>query len=127
MSESNTSSTEAGSPDEVTTEGAPHLELDGILKNWILVGALAWEGFVTQGMGFVLVAVDEDGVHPSYVAGSPCACCPVKADTYDPETQAVVVIRWGDDQQSPLIVTGWPAPPGAFARAGVDVMGGTVH
>jgi hypothetical protein len=127
MTESNTASTETGSPDEVTTEGTPHLELDGILKNWILVGSLAWEGFVTQGLGHVLIAVDEDGVHPSYVAGSPCACCPIKADTYDPETQAVVVIRWGEEQRAPFIVSGVPTPPETLARADADIMGGTVH
>ena len=127
MNDDNPTNVMTGSPDDITTEGTPHLELDGVLKNWVLVGALAWEGFVTRGTGFVLVAVDEEGVHPSYVAGSPCPCCPITADTYDPTTQAVVVIWWGNEQQPPLIVAGIPTPPEAFARADAQLMGGTVH
>ena len=127
MTEANATGTETTSPDEVTTEGTPHRELDGILWNWILVGALAWEGFLTHGLGFVLVAVDEHGVHPSYVPGSPCSCCPISADTYDPETQAVVVIQWGDEQRPPFIVTGVPTPPETLARADAEIMGETVH
>ncbi len=82
-----------------------------------------------QGVGIELVhlPLGDDGVWPSYGAGSPCECCPLDATTYDPRTQAVIVIRWGDDQQAPFIVSGQPTLPEAFVRAGVDVMGGTVH
>jgi hypothetical protein len=112
---------------ECIPEGTPHPALDAVVRHWLRIAALAWEGVRTEGPGNVIVTFDATDIQIEYWAGSLCDCHPVGPETYDPTTQAVVAARDGETDWPPLVVTGWPTPPEAFAMATNHLMDRTVH
>ena len=114
-------------PDETTPEGQYQPGLDFIIKHWIAIAALAWEGLMVHGPGAVILSIKDDGAHSSYRPGSPCACHPIDADSYDPREQVVLVIHREAALTTPVVVSGWPAPPMAYADATIEILGGTLQ
>jgi hypothetical protein len=79
-------------PDDHTPEGQPQPDLDLMVECWFGIAAVAWEGFMVHGPGTVMLRIVDDQVQHSYCAGSPCACHPLRANSYDPTEQVVLVI-----------------------------------
>lgn len=115
------------STDDSAPEGEHQPGLDFIIKHWISIAALAWEGRTVHGPGTVVLSITANGTYSSYRPGSPCACHPIDSDSYDPREQVVLVIHRKAELTKPVVVSGWPAPPMAYADATIDVMGGTLQ
>ena len=112
-----------GSPSvEQIPETACHPDFDLILAHWLGIAARAWQGSLISGPGAVLLTVMEGDPEILYRQGSPCPCHPIEADTYNPETEAIVVVQRGDESSVPVILVGWPSPPHAFAMADASMM-----
>jgi hypothetical protein len=113
--------------EDLTPEGERQPDLDLIIEHWICIAALAWMGSVVRGPGAVVLTIEEDGTQPSYWAGSPCTCHPIGPDTYNPREQVLVVVHRDTEASVPILVSGWPSPPDAYAVATAEMMGGTQH
>lgn len=114
--------------DDHTLESTPQPEIDLIVEHWICIAAMAWSGLMIHGPGAVVLTINDGTAQPSYRPGSPCPCHPIVAETYDPRQQVVVVVVHGEARPTtPLILSGWPAPPDAHELATADVMGEVVH
>jgi hypothetical protein len=103
-----------------------HPDLDAILVDWPRIAAIAWEGFLLGGRGAVIIEVEEPDAWYAYRPGSPCNCCRETLDGYDPEQEAVVVVRRGETQAI-YRLGGWPAPPAAYAVTTADLFEATVN
>lgn len=112
---------------EQILETACHPDFDLILAHWPVVAAKAWQGAVVSGPGAVVLTVTEGPTEIVYRQGSPCTCHPIEPSTYDPETEAVVVIQRGAESSVPVILGGWPSPPEAFAATDASGMQETVQ
>lgn len=114
-------------PDDQTPEGQSQPDLDLMVDCWFGIAAVAWEGFMMHGPGTVMLTIVDDQVQHSYWPGSPCACHPIGAHSYDPTEQVVLVTSRDGNTKKPIIVSGWPTPRVAYEAATVDVLGGTLQ
>lgn len=112
---------------EAITETATHPDFDLILTHWSRIASTAWTGAITSGPGFVGLSRVDENVHIEYRLGSPCRCHPIELGSYDPAQQVVVVIRRPEETSPPMIFSGWPTPPDAYAALSADDDDATVH
>jgi hypothetical protein len=91
------------------------LELDGELVNegWPVIAAVAWQGYLTEGRGVVMIDYER---RAAYCRGALGECDRYLVDTYDPELEVVVAVVDCDEMctRSIHLIAGWPAPPDAF-------------
>jgi hypothetical protein len=107
-------------------EWVPHPDLDPMLADWIRIAALAWQGYILQGAGALVVRVCSCGVHYEFRSMAVPECASECVRSYDPKGQVVVVVQRGEDQR-PYVVAGWPSPPQAFAILPAEAIDATVH
>jgi hypothetical protein len=101
-------------------------DLDSIFENWQYLAALAWEGYLTQGPGAVVVTLAGPQADVEYSSAVPPACHARLVEHYDPAEQVVVVVRRYDREQV-YVLTGRPAPRQCFECACAPTMAATVH
>jgi len=109
-------------------EAATHPDLTPLLYNWRRVAAVAWEGMLTRGRGFVNIDVSGSETVYTYRPGVPCEHFRELIEGYDPEREVLLCIDHGPEVADGLVrIGGWPTPPEAFATLGVEEMGGTLQ
>lgn len=111
---------------ETIPEWASHPDLDPMLGDWIRIAGLAWQGFLLEGLGTLVVRIHPCGISYEFRSSAVPQCCAAYVQSYDPEDEIVVVVQRGDDERA-YLVAGWPSPPQAFALLPADATGETVH
>ena len=112
---------------EAIPEGAEQPALDYLSANWIPLAASAWIGAVVHGPGAIVLTQGPRGVEFTYRPGASCPCHPIDTDTYDPETQVLIVVYDEGRPGEPFAVAGWPTPPECWALAPLETMEATLH
>ena len=107
-------------------EGEGHFDLDLVLRDWSTLAAIAFNGALVSGRGVVVINVANSGTQVDYVAGPPCACHEHYTRNYDPEQQAVIVVRRAG-METVYLVGGVPSPAEAFKAAGASTFHKWVH
>lgn len=126
MDEKEVAVVEVAAEAEAMSEATVHHEFDPILFDWRRLAAVAWEGYLVGGLGAVTVDVGESIVI-SYRVGPPCPCHAAYVDLYDPEQQAVLVVRTPHGEDGIYLLGGWPPPPEAHSLATARDFDAVVH
>ena len=114
---------------DVPADAPLRVDLRAILFQWHRIAAVACEGAIMQGRGFVLLAITEADQTISCVRDVPCPCHEELVHTYDFKTQVVVAVQ-RDDHAEVYCLEGFPTPVEAYETATAEVMGmgaGAVH
>ena len=101
-------------------------DLEAIFTNWHCLAALAWEGYLTQGYGALVVTVDDVGADIEYSSAAPPRCHARLVERYNPLEQVVVVVRRPEGEYVYLLA-GQPSPQECFESASAETMMATVH
>lgn len=107
-------------------EWASHPDFDPMLGDWLRIAGLAWQGFILEGPGALVVRICSCGIRYEFRSMAIPECCLEYVESYDPEDQVVVVVQRGDDERA-YLVAGWPSPPQAFAILPAEATESTVH
>lgn len=101
-------------------------DLEAIFTNWHCLAALAWEGYLTQGYGALVVTVADVGSDIEYSSAAPPACHARLVERYNPLEQVVVVFRRREGEYVYLLA-GQPSPQECFESVSAQTMMATVH
>jgi hypothetical protein len=104
----------------------PFWEFDLLLFEWPRIAAMAWDGYLAQGEGFVQIDVEEEEPRFSYRLGAPCDCHRELVDAYDPEFEVVVRIVYADRDHLHRL-SGRPGPAETFRCVGAAMVDAPVH
>jgi len=100
--------------------------LNAIFHNWSFLAALAWEGYVSQGYGAVIVSLTDDNADVSYCGGALVHGDEQYPEKYNPGTEVVVVVRRVNDE-SVYHLSGRPSPEECYEQATARTMDATLH
>jgi hypothetical protein len=101
-------------------------DLEAIFTNWPFLAALAWEGYLTQGEGAIVVTVAGVQADIGYCSAAPPACHAHLVERYNPNEQLVVVVR-REGAECAYLVSGQPSPQECFESVSAHTMKATVH
>jgi len=103
-----------------------HSDLDAIFANWCVLAAIAWQGFLTEGCGAVVVDIIGERAQISYRSAAPPRCHARVIECYDPYEQMVVVVQH-QHGESVYRLNGRPSPRDCFEGMCANTMQATVH
>lgn len=98
----------------------PFWEFDLLLFEWPRIAAMAWDGYLALGEGFVQIDAEEEELRFSYRLGAPCGCHRDLVEGYDPESEVVVRVVYADRDHLHRL-SGRPGPAESF-RCGTALL-----
>ncbi|HVN88095.1 MAG TPA: hypothetical protein VMW17_24900 [Candidatus Binatia bacterium] len=88
-------------------------DFDAIFSNWQFLAAVAWQGYLSDGPGVVVVSVADECADVGYMSGALPTGYGVLVEQYDPRKQIVVVVRH-DGSERTYVLNGFPTPRDCF-------------